>query len=148
MEKNRREVKTRIAFAVILCAFAAEAGEAVVKVSPNGEIASIASARDKVRALRNAGKIKPDERVVVELGSGEYRVSDTVEFGPEDSCVIYRGAGAAHTRIVGGVRVAVPATEVYQSGVPFRMKEEAVGKVRVVYCFHNKIRLIRVIRCF
>lgn len=125
-------MKISIVFAVILCALAVEAGEAVVKVSPNGEIASIASARDKVRALRNAGKIKPGERVVVELESGEYRVSDTVEFGPEDSCVIYRGAGAAHTRIVGGVRVAVPATEVYQSGVPFRMKEEAVGKVRVV----------------
>ena len=117
-------MKTRIAFAVILCAFVAGAGETVVKVAPNGEIASIASARDKVRALRKAGEIKPGERVVVELDPGEYRVSDTVEFGPEDSGVIYRGAGAAQTRIVGGVRVATPATEVYQSGVPFRMKEE------------------------
>ena len=53
--------------AVLPCVFAAEAGEKVVKVSPEGEIRSIESALDKVRALREAGEIKPGERMVVEL---------------------------------------------------------------------------------
>ena len=121
-----------IAIAALLCAFAAEAGETTVKVSPQGEIASIAAARDKARALRKSGEIRPGERVVVEFAPGEYRIANTVEFGPEDSGIVFRGAGAAQTHIVGGVRITAPATEVYQSGVPFRMKDEAVEKVRVI----------------
>ncbi|MBR4258658.1 MAG: hypothetical protein IKQ17_06485, partial [Kiritimatiellae bacterium] len=121
-----------IAIAALLCAFAAEAGETTVKVSPQGEIASIAAARDKARALRKSGEIRPGERVVVEFAPGEYRIANTVEFGPEDSGIVFRGAGAAQTHIVGGVRITAPATEVYQSGVPFRMKDEAVENVRVI----------------
>lgn len=125
-------MKAKITFAAVLCAFAAAAGEMVVKVSPDGEIKSIESARDKVRALRKSGEIKPGERVVVELAPGEYRVANTVELGPEDSGVTFRGSGEGRTRIVGGVRVSALATDVYQSEVPLRMKDEAVGKVRVV----------------
>ena len=106
-------MKAKITFAAVLCAFAAAAGEMVVKVSPDGEIKSIESARDKVRALRKSGEIKPGERVVVELAPGEYRVANTVELGPEDSGVTFRGSGEGRTRIVGGVRVSALATDVY-----------------------------------
>jgi len=47
-------------------------------------------ARDRIRELRNAGVVDGDVRVVIR--GGVYRMTEPVEFGPEDSNVTYMSA--------------------------------------------------------
>ena len=70
-------------------------------------VATLARARDAVRALKNDGMTKD---VIVHVRAGEYVLSEPVVFGPEDSgtngfCVIYRNADEpGSARFVGGER--------------------------------------------
>jgi hypothetical protein len=52
-------------------------------VAGNGPFATIARARDAVRALRKARK--PDQAIQVVLRGGTYHLDTTLELGPEDS---------------------------------------------------------------
>lgn len=82
----------RILLLAALCAVSGGAGAAplLLNVRPGGDdasttgpFASIAGARDAIRALRASGSIDGPVRVVVE--AGEYQITEPVVFLPEDS---------------------------------------------------------------
>ncbi len=73
-----------------------------IQLSPSGPVASLASARDAVRAARAGGDRSP-ARVVV--ADGAYLVSEPVVFEPRDSNVSYEAAPSAHPVFAGGRRV-------------------------------------------
>lgn len=56
--------------------------EAANGAGTDGPLATLAGARDRVRALRAAGAAEP---ITVQLRGGRYEVAETVVFGPEDS---------------------------------------------------------------
>ena len=55
--------------------------------------ANLAGARDNLRRLRAAGKVKGAAEVIVH--AGEHALAETVKFGPEDSHTAYRAAPRA-----------------------------------------------------
>ena len=72
--------------------------------------ATLARARDAVRARRQAGELPPGA-VVVALHGGSYRLTGTLELtgadsGTAASPVIWRAAPGEEVRLVGGVRPA------------------------------------------
>jgi hypothetical protein len=68
--------------------------------SPRGPWASLAGARDALRALRASGAVSG--AVKVEFKKGVYRISEPVAFGPEDSHTTYAAAPGAAPVIDGG----------------------------------------------
>lgn len=67
---------------------------------PRGPWATLAGARDALRALRAAGKLQGGARVRVEKGT--YRLAEPVAFGPEDSHTTYAAAPGAEAVFDGG----------------------------------------------
>ena len=91
-------MKIKFTFAVASAALIAAAAEFHVNPSaaPDGDgtaarpFASLAAARDGVRAARKAGKVAKDERVDIVLAAGDYLLADGLVLDPEDG-----GASAA-----------------------------------------------------
>jgi len=72
----------------------------------DGPLASLAGARDRIRALRKAGTV-PEGPVEVVFADGIYRIKETIVFTAEDSGtkefpVTYRAASGAKPVISGG----------------------------------------------
>jgi len=93
-------LQTALACAVALLA-ASAASAATITVSPGGPIASLAAARDAVRALRAAGDRSP---ATVLVHGGVYRLGETFVLTPQDSDVTY-AAYPGERPIVSGGRV-------------------------------------------
>ncbi|WP_165252392.1 right-handed parallel beta-helix repeat-containing protein [Paludisphaera soli] len=76
----------------------------VVSVTPDGPVASLQAARDRVRELRKeaGGRREP---VVVRFAAGTYRLTEPVAFGPEDGGVAYEAEPGAEVVIDGGREV-------------------------------------------
>lgn len=79
--------------------------DAAEGVHPDAPLASMAGARDRVRALRAAGEVAADGKVEVHFAPGRYPVTEAVRFGPEDSHTAYVGAGEAPSVLSGGRRI-------------------------------------------
>jgi len=74
----------------------------------DGPLATLAGARDAVRALRSAGP--PDEPICVRIRGGAYYLTDTVTFGPDDSgvegaAISYEAYPGETPELVGGRRI-------------------------------------------
>ena len=91
---------------------------------------TLAAARDAIRAQRQEHGLPPGG-VIVLIQSGEYRLTESLIFGKEDSGsaqspIVYRAAAGATVRLQGGVRldpsVFKPVTE---PGVRVRLTEAA-----------------------
>ena len=72
--------------------------------------ASLARARDEIRALRKSSGL-PEGGVTVWLGEGTYYLGEPLVFGPEDSGtaerpIVYRGIAGQKPTISGGLRIA------------------------------------------
>ncbi|MDG3004836.1 right-handed parallel beta-helix repeat-containing protein [Paludisphaera mucosa] len=74
---------------------------ATVRVAPDGPIASLQAARDRVRELRKDAKGKR-EPATVRFAAGTYRLTEPVAFGPEDGSVAYEAEPGAEVVIDGG----------------------------------------------
>ncbi len=75
----------------------------------DGPFASLARARDAIRALKASAGL-PSGGVTVVVAGGEYQLRETLAFGAGDSGsaaapVVYRAAEGASVRISGGVRI-------------------------------------------
>ncbi len=85
-----------------------DASENVIRVSPDGPIASISAARDAARKLDRA----PGRPAVVILPGGRHRVGEPLKLTSEDSNVTYRSAEGQQAVIDAGMPVTgwQPAT--------------------------------------
>ena len=137
-------MKIKFTFAVASAALIAAAAEFHVNPSaaPDGDgtaarpFASLAAARDGVRAARKAGKVAKDERVDIVLAAGDYLLADGLVLDPEDggasaaAPVTWRAACPGKTRILGARRIPNAAfAPVSDPAVLARLPEEARGKV-------------------
>ena len=98
--------------------------------------ATLAAARDGVRAARQAGKIASSKAVEIVLAPGDYVQTEGFALKPcdggasESAPVVWKAAQAGTARIVGGVRVPMRAfSPVTDTAVLARLPEEARGKV-------------------
>lgn len=74
----------------------------------DGPLATLAGARNAVRAFKTAGCLK--EPVTIEFGGGAYRIEQTIEFTPEDSgtaaaTITYAAAPGARPVFSGGRQI-------------------------------------------
>ena len=137
-------MKIKSTLAVAGAALVAAAAEFHVDPSatPDGDgtsarpFATLAAARDGVRAARKAGKIAKDERVDVVLAAGDYLLADGLVLAPEDggasaaSPVTWRAACPGKARLLGARRIPNAAfAPVSDAAVLARLAEEARGKV-------------------
>ncbi|MDQ3813844.1 MAG: right-handed parallel beta-helix repeat-containing protein, partial [Armatimonadota bacterium] len=93
------------ALSLAAAAAASPASAVTIEVSPQGPIASLAAARDAVRALKAKGPLTEPVRVVI--AHGTYRLTEPVVFTPADSGmvdapVIYEAAPDARPIFTGG----------------------------------------------
>ncbi len=70
--------------------------------SSSRPLASLVRARDVARGLRKSGEVSSNERIIIELGRGTYRLSSHLELGAEDSFTEYKGVGAV---VSGGIEL-------------------------------------------
>lgn len=107
-----------LSFASLLLCCAASFAATTLYVAPNGNdawsgalkasnaqrsdgpLASLAGARDAMRALRQAGKLQQPATVLVR--GGEYRLAETFVLGPEDSGTTYRAFPGEVVTLTGG----------------------------------------------
>jgi len=97
-----------------------------------GPLATLAGARDAIRALKRGGPL-PSGGVVVEVAGGVYELAKTLELGAEDSgeegsTIIYRAAPGEEVRLVGG-KVVTGWQLVADPAVLERLEPSARGKV-------------------
>tara|TARA_R110002111_G_scaffold262872_1_gene342339 strand:+ start:58959 stop:61184 length:2226 start_codon:yes stop_codon:yes gene_type:complete len=97
----------------------------------------IHEARDLIRAARKDGKLKPDERVTVQIEPGVYVYNASLEFnktdgGTKEAPVVYRATQPGTVRIQGGLTLN-PATfqPVTDAGLLKRIPETARDKILV-----------------
>ncbi len=101
----------------------------------DGPLATIAGARDRLRALRAAGDIPPATPIQVLVGEGVYPITEPLIFEPQDSGtaeapVVYAAAPGAHPILHGGCRITEWRVEngVWKADVPEAKSEAcAVG---------------------
>ena len=98
--------------------------------------ATLAEARDGVRAARQAGKFANDETVKIVLAPGDYVLKGSLALeesdggSSESAPVVWKAAKAGTARVVGGVRVPAGAFRpVTDASILARLPEEARGKV-------------------
>ena len=137
--------KTRL-LTVFACGAALAAGGATFYVdpaaAPGGDgsfvkpFATLAAARDGVRAARQASRISPAEAVEIVLAPGDYVQTESFALDDRDGGmsaelpVVWKAAQAGTARIVGGARVPAGAFKpVTDAAVLARLPEEARGKV-------------------
>ena len=139
-----RKFHLHLLFASVTAALAAEAATFHVNpmAAPGGDgtparpFATLAAARDGVRAARQAGTVAPDEPVAITLAPGDYAQTESFALeacdggASESAPVVWRAAQAGTARIVGGARVPADAFRpVADASVLARLPEEARGKV-------------------
>ncbi|MCL4194360.1 MAG: right-handed parallel beta-helix repeat-containing protein [Thermoguttaceae bacterium] len=117
-------------------------GETALYVAPGGKddavatreapLATMAAARDRIRAIRQE---KGPQPVTVHFGAGTYEIDAPIEFAEQDSGtaeapVVYRAWPGALVRLTGGKQVGdwQPVTD---SKILARLPDEARGPVRV-----------------
>jgi hypothetical protein len=88
--------------ALSLFVFTAAACALELRVSPEGTLASLAAARDAVRAARMSGD-QSDARVII--ADGIYPLTEPVVFEPQDSRVTYEAAPKAKPLFTGGRQI-------------------------------------------
>ncbi len=98
----------------------------------DGPLATLAGARDAIRALKSRGPL-PAGGVVVEVAGGVYELAQALELtaedsGEEGSPVVYRAAPAKAVRLVGG-KVVTGWQLVADPTVLERLEPAAKGKV-------------------
>ena len=102
---------------------------------------TLASARDALRTRRQESGLPPGGAIVW-VQSGEYRLTESLVFGKEDSGsaqspIVYRVAAGATVRLQGGVRLAPRAFQpVTEPGVRARFTETARDHVVPVSYTH------------
>ncbi|AMV37873.1 right-handed parallel beta-helix repeat-containing protein [Planctomyces sp. SH-PL62] len=96
----RRSVLLALGSLLVATPAGAQPG-AVVRVAPDGPVASLQAARDRVREMRKGvqGKREP---VVVRFAAGTYRLTEPVAFGPQDGAVAYEAEPGAEVVLDGG----------------------------------------------
>ncbi len=100
---------------VVALGLALSLSAADVTMSPSGDVKSLQSALEKVRALRAVGTL-PAERVAdVRVESGRYAMSEPVVFTPADSRIRFHAAQTGAAVFDGGV--ALPAFTAGADGV-------------------------------
>lgn len=97
-----------------------------------GPLATLAGARDAIRALKNRGPLPPGG-VVVEVAGGVYEFAHALELtaedsGEEKSPIVYRAAPGKEVRLVGG-KVVTGWQLVADPAVLERLEPAARGKV-------------------
>ncbi len=107
----------------------------------DGPLASLAGARDRVRALKAAGPLH--EPVEVRFASGEYRLTAPVRFGPNDSGtqaapITYAAAPGARPIFTGGRRV-----EGWQVGADGRWRTKVAAGTPFEQLWVNGQRAVR-----
>ncbi|HPA20193.1 MAG TPA: right-handed parallel beta-helix repeat-containing protein [Verrucomicrobiae bacterium] len=112
--------------------FVATNGSDLAAGTAEAPFASLARARDEIRARRAKGEL-PGGGVHVVVGGGEYLVTNTFHLGAQDSGtagspVVYRAADGEMPRFRGGVRVR-GFEPVRDRAVLERLPESARGKV-------------------
>ena len=85
-----------------VCVVALPLHAITVDVAPNSAIASLATARDLLRAKRKQGAAAP---FVLRLHGGTYRLTETLELGPEDSGITIENAPGERPIVSGGRRI-------------------------------------------
>ena len=107
-------------------------GKATAHKGADGPFATLARARDEIRAMKKAGAL-PAAGVTVELQPGVYEMSAPFELFAEDSGtpeapITYMAKRGAEVRLVGGKQVTnfVPVTD---PAVLAKLEPEARGKV-------------------
>jgi hypothetical protein len=107
-------------------------GKAATRKGANGPFATLAGARDALRAMKKAGA-SPKGGVIVELQPGVYEMAAAFELTAEDSGtpeapITYMAKRGAEVRLVGGKQVTnfVPVSD---PAVLDRLEPEARGKV-------------------
>lgn len=99
--------------------------------------ASIAAARDFIRANRKNGKIPTSEAITVELAKGIYRISESVTFtkedgGTDDAPVTYRSATIGEAELRGGITLSADEFQIVEDDKTLsRLSESARGKVYI-----------------
>ena len=98
--------------------------------------ATLAAARDAVRAARQTSRISPAEAVEIVLAPGDYVQTESFALDDRDGGmsaelpVVWKAAQAGTARVVGGARVPAGAFKpVTDAAVLARLPEEARGKV-------------------
>lgn len=90
-------------FYILLAICGLPAAAVTLTVSPNGPLSTLATARDKVRALRRAGERQP---VTIVVQGGTYFLSQPLVLKPEDSGVTYTAAPHQRVVISGGRKIS------------------------------------------
>jgi len=137
----------RWALGLMLALAATAQAEVVLYVSPQAAAGgdgsrakpcqTLAQARDTIRALRKAGKLKPSDAVTVSLAAGDYAQTASWELTAADSGtaaapVVYRAAEAGKARLLGGVRLDGSAFRpVTDAAVLARLDAAVRGRVLV-----------------
>ena len=137
-------MKRQLALVCTVATLAADAATFHVApaAAPDGDgssakpFATLAAARDGVRAARQAGKIAAAEAVEIVLAPGDYAQAKGLALEPSDggaseaAPIIWKAAKAGTARVVGGARVPGAAFKpVTDAAVLARLPEEARGKV-------------------
>ncbi len=109
-------------------------GRQAPAAAPDGPVATLARARDLIRAMKQAGGL-PAGGVTVELAAGVYEQAQPFELTAEDSGtvaapIVYRAAAGAEVRVVGGKELTnfQPVTD---PAVLARLDESVRGQVLV-----------------
>ena len=113
---------------LLTCSVSAE--KSTIVVSPDGPIATLEAARQKVRKLK---KQQPNQAIEVLIKGGVYPLHETVVFGPEDSGtqgapVIYKAFSGETPVFTGGIKISDWKKV---SNDPAGTSEEARGKLWV-----------------
>jgi hypothetical protein len=103
----KSQIKMAVALVVVLVGQAsvmAESKTMHLRVSPKGELKSIADARDTIRELRNQSV---EQSFIVDIAAGEYFIEEAIEFLPQDSGteehpILYRAEKGKDVTIHGG----------------------------------------------
>ena len=80
-------------------------GDAVVEVSPQGEVKTPAEALRKVRQLRASGAIAPGASATVRFAPGVYELVETLLLGKDDGNVKFVGDPSGRTVFSGGAKL-------------------------------------------
>lgn len=114
-------------FPVLLSLFAATAAQALtIDLQPGGSVATLAAARDAVRAARAGGE---KGAITVRVAAGEYALSEAVLFEPQDGGVTYEAAPGARPVFSGMKKVTgwkADAQGVWTAQVPPGTTAEAL----------------------
>ena len=79
--------------------------------SAHTPLQNLTQARDEIRRVRQGGKLAKNQAVTVLITPGDYRLENTLEFGPEDggsadAPVIYKSSTPGEARFYGGTMLS------------------------------------------